>query len=247
MKNILILITLFITTTTIAQTDTVFFNSKWDKSTRAEAEYYRLIEKQGELYLVKDMYFKTNKPQMVAYCSSIEPNLISEGKSIFYFDSGEKKSEGNFTNDKKVGIWTMWDEDRKDSLVIDCFIDGTYENIHVPASQSFNREMNVKYKMEIMPEYTGGESERIKFISKNIVCPKVIRDKGVSGTCYVTFVVEKDGSISGAKLLRDFVNCPECDQEALRVVKMMPNWIPGLQNGRPVRVQFNMPIKFKPN
>ena len=182
-------ISLFVTATSIAQTDTTYYTKDWKKCEKAEAEYYRTSVKQGELYLVHDMYMKTNTPQMIAYCSSIDPNLINEGKSIFYFESGEKSSEGNYTNDKKVGIWTTWDEDRKDSLVIDIFIDGTYQNIHVPKSQSFNREMNVKYMSEIMPEYNGGGSERIKFISKNVVCPKVIRDKGISGTSYVTFVV----------------------------------------------------------
>ena len=70
------------------------------------------------------------------------------------------------------------------------------------------------------------------------------REAGISGTVYITFVVEKDGSITGVNKLRGVANGPGCDKEAMRVVKSMPNWKAGKQNGREVRVQFNLPIKF---
>ncbi len=98
--------------------------------------------------------------------------------------------------------------------------------------------------VEQMPEYIGGESARNKFIQENIVYPRK-KSERISGTCYITFVVEKDGSVTGVKLLRGISGGADYDEEAMRVIAMMPNWIPGKQNGKLVRVQYNIPIKFK--
>ena len=73
--------------------------------------------------------------------------------------------------------------------------------------------------------------------------PAAALEKGIEGTVYIAFIVEKDGSITNAKVIKG-IGKP-CDMEALRVIRAMPKWIPGTQKGNPVRVQFNMPIKFK--
>lgn len=98
--------------------------------------------------------------------------------------------------------------------------------------------------VEQMPTFPGGELEMMKYIQKNVQYPQVEKEAGISGTCYVTFVVEKDGSITDVKVLRGVSGGPGCDKEAIRVVKSMPSWKAGKQNGREVRVQFNLPIKF---
>lgn len=98
--------------------------------------------------------------------------------------------------------------------------------------------------VEQMPAFPGGELEMMKFIQKNVQYPQVEKEAGISGTCYVTFVVEKDGSITDVKILRGVSGGPGCDKEAKRVVSSMPSWKAGKQNGREVRVQFNLPIKF---
>ncbi len=98
--------------------------------------------------------------------------------------------------------------------------------------------------VEQMPTFPGGEGEMMKYIQKNVQYPQVEKEAGISGTCYVTFVVEKDGSITDVKVLRGVSGGPGCDKEAMRVVKSMPAWKAGKQNGREVRVQFNLPIKF---
>ncbi|HRS54282.1 MAG TPA: energy transducer TonB [Bacteroidales bacterium] len=96
--------------------------------------------------------------------------------------------------------------------------------------------------VEEQPSFPGGEEARIKFIASNIKYPQIARENGIEGKVFVTFVVEKDGSITNVKLLRDIGG--GCGEEAIRVVKAMPKWIPGKQRGQPVRVQFNMPINF---
>ena len=95
-----------------------------------------------------------------------------------------------------------------------------------------------------MPTFPGGDAEMMKYLQKNLKYPEVEKENGISGTCYVTFVIEKDGSITGVKIIRAVPGGPGCDKAALKVVSSMPKWKVGKQNGREVRVQFNLPIKF---
>jgi len=96
--------------------------------------------------------------------------------------------------------------------------------------------------VEESPQYPGGDELRLKFLSENIKYPQAAREASVQGTVYITFVVEADGTITNIRVLRGIGK--GCDEEALRVMKLMPKWLPGKQRGKPVRVQFNLPIKF---
>ncbi|MBI5917025.1 MAG: energy transducer TonB [Bacteroidetes bacterium] len=87
------------------------------------------------------------------------------------------------------------------------------------------------------------ETKMLQFIYGNIKYPAIARENGVEGTVYVKFVVEKDGSISAPEIVRDIG--AGCGEEAMRVVNLMPKWEAGKQRGRPVRVQFNLPVKYK--
>ena len=103
-------------------------------------------------------------------------------------------------------------------------------------------EMEIFTVVESMPSFPGGDAARMKFLQENIKYPQMARESGIQGTVYVTFVVEPDGSVSDVRVLRGIGG--GCDEEAVRVIKEMPKWNPGQQRGKPVRVQFNMPIKF---
>jgi len=96
--------------------------------------------------------------------------------------------------------------------------------------------------VEADAEYPGGEKARMEFLNKNIHYPTMARESGIQGRVYVTFVVEKDGSVTDVQVTRGIGG--GCDEEAVRVVKLMPKWIPGKQRNKPVRVQFNLPIRF---
>ncbi len=97
--------------------------------------------------------------------------------------------------------------------------------------------------VETMPQFPGGDEARMTYLMNTIQYPEAAKKEGQQGTVFVSFIIEKDGSIKDAKVLRGIGK--ECDQEALRVIKGMPKWVPGKQRGEEVRVQFNMPIKFK--
>ncbi len=96
--------------------------------------------------------------------------------------------------------------------------------------------------VEEMPKFPGGVDAMKKFLAENIKYPEFARKKGIQGRVYIQFVIEKDGSVTGGMVLRGIDG--GCDEEAARVVRAMPKWIPGTQKGEPVRVQFNLPIQF---
>lgn len=90
--------------------------------------------------------------------------------------------------------------------------------------------------------FPGGQEELIKYLALNIKYPKQAKVRGVEGLVYVSFVVEKDGSLTDINLLKDIGS--GCGQEAVRVVKEMPKWRPAKLKGEKVRMQFNLPVKF---
>ena len=97
--------------------------------------------------------------------------------------------------------------------------------------------------VEEMPVFPGGEQALMDYVSKNVVYPKEAQEKGISGRVFVGFIVEKDGSVSDVKVLRGIGG--GCDEEAVRVISGLPKWKPGKQEGKPVRVSYQMPINFK--
>ena len=97
--------------------------------------------------------------------------------------------------------------------------------------------------VEQMPQYTGGEEAMMKYVSENIKYPQAAKDKNIAGRVFVSFVVEKDGSVNEVKVMRGIGG--GCDEEAVRVIKGMPKWKPGIQKGKPVRVSYQIPINFK--
>ena len=101
----------------------------------------------------------------------------------------------------------------------------------------------VYYVVEEMPNFPGGMGECMKFLSKNIKYPTEAMEKEIQGRVIVQFIVEKDGSITEAKVVRGVD--PALDKEALRVINSMPKWTPGKQAGEAVNVKYTVPIMFK--
>lgn len=97
--------------------------------------------------------------------------------------------------------------------------------------------------VEQKPEFPGGEAAMYKWLSDNIVYPSAASEEGVQGRVVVEFVVDRDGSITNVKVVRQ--RHPALDKEALRVIKAMPKWIPGRNNGQPVKVTYTLPVTFK--
>lgn len=110
-----------------------------------------------------------------------------------------------------------------------------------PKKEDENKVFKV---VEQNPEFPGGLSAMMAFLRDNIKYPAAARENGLHGKVFIQFVVEKDGSITAVKIIKDNVG-GGAGIEAQRVVKMMPNWKPGRQNGKSVRVQYTLPVNFQ--
>jgi protein TonB len=96
--------------------------------------------------------------------------------------------------------------------------------------------------VEEKPEFPGGEKKFYEYLGKNMKYPQMEAEQGITGRVFVEFLIDKDGSIAEVKALRGV--SPGLDKEAVRVIKAMPNWSPGKQNGRPVKVRYVIPVNF---
>lgn len=116
--------------------------------------------------------------------------------------------------------------------------------VPVAVEEEEPEEQTIFEVVEQMPEFPdGGMAGLMQFLSKNIKYPTIAQENGTQGRVTVQFVVNKDGSIVDAKVLRGVD--PYLDKEALRVIGTMPKWKPGMQRGKPVRVKYTVPVMFR--
>lgn len=106
-----------------------------------------------------------------------------------------------------------------------------------------NPEEDIVFVVEDAPEFPGGYTAFLEFIRKNIRYPAISRENNIQGRVIVSFVVEKDGSISNVEVEKSVH--PSLDKEAMRVISLMPKWKPGQQRGKPVRVKYSAPVNFR--
>lgn len=99
--------------------------------------------------------------------------------------------------------------------------------------------------VEDMPEFPGGTAALLEYLRKNIKYPAICRENNIQGRVIVSFVVNKDGAIVDPEVVKS-VN-PSLDKEAVRVISTMPNWKPGMQRGKAVRVKYTVPVNFRLN
>jgi len=97
--------------------------------------------------------------------------------------------------------------------------------------------------VEQMPTFPGGQAELLSFIGKNLKYPTIAQENGTQGRVICQFIVGKDGTVRDVQVVKSLD--PYCDKEAIRVIRSMPRWIPGKQNGKPVTVKYTVPITFR--
>ncbi|MGB1041105.1 MAG: TonB family protein [Flavobacteriales bacterium] len=119
---------------------------------------------------------------------------------------------------------------------------GLYQELKNEDNYQKRRDAAVYKFVEEMPEFPGGKEKMFEFLAKNITYPEIAKENEVTGNVYIQFTVEKDGSLTDIKVVRGIGS--GCDEEAVRAVKKMPNWIPGKQRKKLVRTSFILPIRF---
>ena len=146
----------------------------------------------------------------------------------------EKVEKTNIT----IGAFDVEGNDEKGGEVLKA-----KEEIAQPEPPKHEEETKVFDVVEQMPSFPGGQGALMQWLSSNIKYPVIAAENGVQGRVIIQFVVEKDGSFSGVTVAKSVD--PSLDKEAQRVVKSMPKWIPGKQNGSAVRVKYTVPVTFK--
>ena len=117
------------------------------------------------------------------------------------------------------------------------------EPVEMPNAMKVEKQEGAFDVVEQMPQFPGGPAALMQFLSSNVKYPKEAFEQGIQGRVIANFVVEKDGSITEARIVKSVD--PSLDTEALRVVNAMPNWTPGMQSGEAVRVKYTVPITFR--
>jgi len=206
-NNILLLLLSFISISIYSQ-----------KKTEMEKKYYP----SGAIKSETSFYFQGNKK-------------INEGKSTFWYETGELKNVQMYKkgklNGERTSYWKNGQVKRKDVFKKGKFKEG----------KCFDEKGNeVKYyDFEIPPKFPGGKNALIDFIKKNFI----ITNPNIMGSIIVKFYIEPNGTISNPKIIKD--TNPSLKEETLKLIKLMPNWIPGQIDGIPIKAPMSLPISFR--
>lgn len=164
-----------------------------------------------------------------------------------YYNEGRLYHEGDYANDKKTAA-RYYNRKGKEISAEDFYYDKDSPRIHEPViAWDEKKKADVGHTSEMaytvvqqMPVAPGGEI--VKFIRQGVRYPKKAVDARIQGTVYIEFVVEKTGEVTEVEVIRGVI--PDLDEVALNVIRNIPNWVPGMQSGWPVRVRFTIPVKF---
>lgn len=231
---------LLLNISSFGQTDTTYFDkNRHEVNSFSSAEYYQIIQHNpvDTNIVVKREYYKLGQIQNETNYSNYEEKIL-DGKLRVWFDNGLLKADIDYKdgkpNGKRLTYWYNGNAKRIDSLVVGKLISGKCFDC--------NGTKTKYYDYEIMPKFAGGESSLNKFIIDHVKYPRRSLKKGISGRVLVYFVINKDGSISNVKIEKSLNK--EYDKEAIRLIKLMPNWIPGKADGNLIRVAYVLPINF---
>ena len=243
--------------------DTIYYNKIWEVSNKENAEYYRIISKENELFKVMD-YYLNGTLHMSGFYKSINPE-IKEGLFTYYDENGKKNFQGNYFANTKNGPYTLfynsglvWVSENYLNDLLNGDLIGYFENGQIRRREKYSNGALIGgkcytlsgidttyYPFETMPEFIGGDNGLREYLGQNINYPPKARNKGIEGKVVLHFVVSMDGQIKDIEIIR--YSHPLLDEEALRVVKSMPKWKPGFQDGKAVEVKYTLPISFRLN
>lgn len=225
----------------IKNPDTAYFNSASRKTIHKDsAAFYTVRHYSPEDSNRVRMTKQAMNGQLLSenYFSNFK-KLIKEGTSREYHLSGGLAKEISFVNNKMEGLLlTYWPDGkiRRRDL---------YRNDTLVTGQCYTREGKdtVYFEYEQQPTFPGGQDSLRKFINRNLKYPAIAKLDGIAGTVYVLFTVSKDGSITAVDLYKGV--SPQLDAEAIRVVKLMPAWIPRKLEGEITSFNLVLPVTFR--
>ena len=201
-------------------------------------ELSSLEQKKKEAKVEKKEIIKTEPEKVVEKVkSSVKFTAPVIKKDSEVKEEDEIKLEEVEKSNKAIGSFTVEGNDEVGGEVLKA-----KDDIKAPEPPK-HEENKIFTVVEQMPMYPGGDAALMQYLSSNIHYPAVAAENGVQGRVVVGFVVERDGSITDVNVMRSVD--PSLDREAVRVVKNMPRWTPGKQNGSAVRVKYQVPVTFR--
>ena len=204
----------------------------------------------------------------------IEAYTFAKGKKtgpakLFYIN-GLKKADGRYINGQKIGKWKFYHLDgtishvgsmegetkigqwkfyRKGQLegVVNFGLEGTkkeikWQDLKQIGYTTIARDNSGK-RIEAMPEFPGGQKSMLDFIFSNLHYPKEAQQNNISGLTVISFVIDEMGQVRDAEIQRDIGG--GCGQEALRMINDFPRFLPGIQRGKPIKVDYSLPVRFE--
>ncbi len=199
-------------------------------------EEEEIIEEEEEEFVMPEMEQEVIAPEEVANEQQVTNILVTEDEN-FEDDKKVKNTDEVMENASMIGQvdFTEGVEDQNKTHIVDQVV---AEVKPVEEEKIYNIAT-----VEQQPEFPGGQSAMYKWLSDHINYPPAAAEEGVQGKVIVEFVVSKSGKVENVRVLRG--RHQALDKEALRVVKAMPNWNPGRNNGQPVKVTYTLPVSFK--
>ena len=202
-------------------------------------ELARLQDKKKEAKVEKKEIVRTEPEKVVEQVkSSVKFTAPVIKKDEEVKEEDEIKLEEVEKSTKAIGTFNVEGNDEVGGAVLKA-----KEDIKAPEPPKHEEETKIFTVVEQMPLFPGGDAALMAYLRDNIHYPTVAAENGVQGRVVVGFVVERDGSITDVNVLRSVD--PSLDREAMRVVKGMPRWTPGKQNGSAVRVKYQVPVTFR--
>ena len=242
--------------------DTIYFDKAWSVTKQIDsAKYYRIIKEADNLYYVTDYFIHSDSIQMTGAFKDYAQK-IKEGLFVYYREGGTVSSKMIYKDGKENGQMISY-YDTGELHSTEEFVNGTnhgdfivyYKNGKIKRKQTFangvlkqkacyleNGKKTKYFKLSSPAEFKKGREALMKYLADNIKYPKEAQEKGIQGKVYLQFVVSDKGKITNVTLKKSVH--PLLDEEAIRVVKSMPEWNPGTFDGKPINSIFSLPITF---
>ncbi len=223
-------------------TATIYFDKQWNQCDKELSSYYRkYYVNESKEYNVRDFY---NSGQLQMVGTYKKPDWKEKtGHFTFYYENGQKKSEGEYFKDKRTGKWVTWQKDGNIRYEAD-YKNGKIVSLIKAYDKGGNLLAEYAGNPKILDNYSDFESSMTdfqKFLSENIQYPEQAKQYGRQGKVFVSFYIDANGNAYDLKVLRGVSD--DIDKEALRVVKLF-KWPKPRYKGKGVILKFMAPVKF---
>ena len=238
-RFILFVLSLASTVTLNAQrSDTLFFDNNGEPVKRSEMDYYKFSSMSDDgSTIVERTFFANHAPRTIIHFTNDDRVLKTDTARAFY-ESGEKHWIMAYNPDGSTALVKQFHKNGKLKR-----IENYEKGIFIKGKKYNDAGRRVAFtRFQQLPKYNGGYERMIAYLNRTIKYPRKAKEKNISGTVHVSFIVTKEGQVIRPRVIKSVH--PLLDNEALRVVRIMKQWIPGKTNDRVINSRVSIPITF---